>query len=167
MLRPIVFAKISSTNCLFLTFLAFIWKTPSQLRFKLTTNQYSVWLYEFSSIKSKMFFFHILYKFNFVSSIHHQNHSWLPWLVFIYKIQKRISFLSKFSQCLSPLHFLQRSPQYSTKMITWIHHLFFIWNMKLVIIRQFTHLRCFRSKIWYSCYTDRNSLVNSSVFTET
>ena len=121
MLRPIMFAKISSLNCLFLTFLAFIWKTPSQLRFKLTTNQYSVWLYEFSSIKSKMFFFHILYKFNFVSSIHHQNHSWLPWLVFIYKIQKRISFLSQFSQCLSPPrifshsfqeHRLQKYPRY-------------------------------------------------------
>ena len=67
------------------------------------------------------FFLHILYKFNFVSSIHHQNHSWLPWLVLFYKIQKRISFLSQFSQCLSPPrifshsfqeHRLQKYPRY-------------------------------------------------------
>ena len=44
MLRPLVFAKISSTNCLFLTFVAFIWKTckiNTQLRLKFPTSSES------------------------------------------------------------------------------------------------------------------------------
>ena len=53
MLCPSMFAKISSTNCLFLTFVAFIWKEPklsTQLCLRLTTCyklvifQYSAWL---------------------------------------------------------------------------------------------------------------------------
>ena len=53
MLCPSVFAKISSTNCLFLTFDAFIWKEPklsNRLCLRLTTCyklvifQYSAWL---------------------------------------------------------------------------------------------------------------------------
>ena len=77
--RTFVFAKISFTSCLFLTFVALIWKRPP-----LVSNfQYFSWLSLIWVIicKIKNVFF------------------WLVW-VFICKIQKQIFFL-QFLQCLS------------------------------------------------------------------
>ena len=73
MLRPLVFAKTSSTNCLFLAFVALIWKRPP-----LVSNfQYSAWLSIICVFICKIvtFFFHILYKFDFleVSSVKSKN----------------------------------------------------------------------------------------------
>ena len=79
MLRPLVFAKISSTNCLFLTFVALIWKRPP-----LVSNfQYSAWLsliWVFICKIVMFFFLHILCKFDFleVSSVKSKNGFFFP-----------------------------------------------------------------------------------------
>ena len=83
MLHPLVFAKISSTNCLFLTL---IWKRPP-----LVLNfQYSAWL-------SLIWFLICKIKYVFFFTFFTSSTLW----VFICKIQKR-TFFVQFLQCLSP-----------------------------------------------------------------
>ena len=108
-----------------------------------TSFQCSAWvplIWVFIYKIKKRFFFHILYKFDFVSSLHHQNHSWLPWLHMFSSIKsKKRGFFSHNFHNVCHLNECSH-----------IHFTNFVFNSILVIIYMFMfifvssplHLKC-------------------------